>query len=633
MFLAENLSLKYGTRVLFDFVNITLNPGVRYGLVGANGCGKSSFLKILSGDMTPSGGGFIKPKHSKVGVLKQDYYRFENESIRNVVLMGREALWKEFKLKDHLLEQEEITEEVLNRLEKCEEAIQRLGGYEAESEASALLSGLGILESKHEDPLSTLSGGYKIRVLLAQLLFDQPDLLLLDEPTNYLDIGSIAWLEGYLKNFKGCTVICSHDRAFLNNVIDEVLDIDYERIKVYKGDYEDFSEQKMHDLMLLESSQSNLEKKEKHLESFVKRFGAKATKAAQAQSKKKLIEKIRLEKTALNQASSSRKYPNFSFKPPERCGVIPLEVLGIEKAFGPKQVLYDLSFEVQRGDKIAIVGPNGVGKSTLLEILTSNTSADRGDIKWGSGVKIGYFPQHFERELHQHQRPMDYLFFHHPEISEQKIRSSLGGVLFSKDDIEKSISQLSGGEKARLVLAKLILSEPNLILLDEPTNHLDLESCDSLVEAIEGFEGTVIVVSHNRFFITEIASRIFEISPKGFYDFKGRYEEYVEKRGLDFFTVKDFKNVKTEPPKTSQKKTEPIKNKNLDKEIKELEKSCENKESELAKLLSEMSSEGFFELATKQQLQDLSEKKEKIEKEITILYEKLEKLLLERDGF
>lgn len=634
MFSLQELSLSYGIRTLFDNVSLTLNQGVRYGLVGANGCGKSSFLKILSGDLTPSHGKFLKPKNAKVGILRQDYYLFEKDAIINVVMMGKKELWDLFQKKETLLSKETLEESDLFLLDDFETKIEQLGGYIAQSQASSLLEGLGIAEKRHFDPLGSLSGGYKIRVLLAQLLFNEPDLLLLDEPTNYLDIGSIAWFGNHLKSFKGCAVVCSHDRAFLNDVATEILDIDYEKIKNYKGDYEYFCEQKIQDLLLKESSEKQLEKKEKHLETFVTRFGAKATKAAQAQSKMKLIEKIQLEKKAFEQASTSRRYPSFHFQDPTRVPAIVLQVEELEKAYLTKQVLNSLSFEVECNDKIAIVGPNGVGKSTLLEILTSHVMQDRGRVKWSPQIKWGYFPQHFEKELHEHKGLIDYLHFHFPRESEEKIRRVLGQVLFSKDDILKSINQLSGGEKARAVIARLMLSQFSVLIMDEPTNHLDLEACDSLVEAITAFEGVVILVSHQRHFIAQLATRIFEITPQGFYDFKGSYQEYVDKRGLDFLTAKDFKNASKPISKEPQKKDEEVsKNKRLDKEISKLETMCENKESELSKINAEINVEGFYEKIESHRWNEISEKIQRLEKEIQECYEKLEKLYKQRDFF
>lgn len=624
MFSLSNLALKIGSRTLFENVYLSLNEGVRYGLVGANGSGKSTFLKILSGDVTPSEGVFAKPKEATVGVLRQDYYHFEKHAILHVVMMGKAHLWQIFEKKEKLLTQEELTDEDISLLGDLEEEIERMQGYQAESDAAALLEGLGIDKSRHAMPLASLSGGYKIRVLLAQLLFKQPSLLLLDEPTNYLDIVSIRWLEQYLKQFTGCLIVCSHDRSFLNGISEEIMDIDYETITLYKGSYDAFVEQKIEKTLQIGLQSEGLEKKKKHLESFVTRFGAKASKARQAQSRLKMIAKLDQEKEQYSRKPSSRRYPDFGMSPPDRSSHVILEIQAISKAFGSRLVLDEVSFQIERQDKIAIVGPNGVGKSTLLEMIMGYLKADAGQFKWGSSLKVGYFPQHFERVLHNFSTPLEYLAKEHPQIGEQQIRSTLGRVLFSKDDIHKLIPQLSGGEKARLVLAGIMLQKPNFIILDEPTNHLDLESCESLEEALVEFEGTVLCVSHNRYFVGEIATRIIEITPEDFYDFKGPYDEYQQKRGVDFLvyqkSLKPHSVSKLKPASTIN----PATNK---KEIQALEKECQDKEIQLDKLNQECLNPDFFLDKNEAQIKEFFKKKEQLESEIKLIYDQLENLL------
>jgi ATPase subunit of ABC transporter with duplicated ATPase domains len=623
MFSVSNLSLKLGSRTLFDAASFSLNLGVRYGLVGANGTGKSTFLKILSGEITPTSGTFSKPKQESVGVLRQDYYHFEKDAILDVVLMGKELLWKTFKEKDRLLSKEELSNEDIETLGDLEERIEQMKGYEAESEAAALLEGLGILKARHTMPLASLSGGYKIRVLLAQLLFKAPSLLLLDEPTNYLDIISIRWLEQYLKNFPGCLVVCSHDRSFLNGISQEILDIDYETITLYRGTYEDFVEQKIQKTLQLGSESESLEKKKKHLESFVERFGAKATKARQAQSRMKMISKIEQEQTQYSQKPSSRRYPNFTFFAPERSSQVILEIQNLSKAFGSQLVLNSVGFQIERGDKIAIVGPNGVGKSTLLEMMMGYLKPDQGEFKWGSSLKIGYFPQHFERELKDFATPVEYLSSKHPLETEQALRSTLGKVLFSKEDILKKLASLSGGEKARLVLASLMLAKPNFIICDEPTNHLDLESCESLEEALQDFEGTVLCVSHNRHFVSQIASRIIEIKHESFFDFKGSYEEYQEKRGVDFLTYQKAEKVQTQskkPPIDCLKINQDFSR----KQIQELEKQCQDSEVVLDAMNKECAQPDFYLIHNEDEVKSFFKKKEQLEVFILLIYEKLE---------
>lgn len=632
MFCIVDLSLEFGTTTLFQKVNLTLNPGTRYGLVGANGSGKSTFLKILSEDVTPTTGEVVKPKQATIGVLRQDYYHFEKDKIVDVVLMGQKKLWEALQAKHKLLEKEELTDQDIEKLGELEGLIEKEGGYHAESEAATLLEGLGIEKEKHDQELKVLSGGYKIRVLLAQLLFQNPSLLLLDEPTNYLDILSIRWLELYLQSFTGAVVICSHDRAFLNQVSQEILDIDYGMIKLYKGNYEDFVEQKLQDVLQKEALLEGFDKKQKHLQGFIDRFGAKASKAKQAQSKLKAVLRLEEEKKTYVVCPSSRRYPNFHFQTKVRSGVVPLEVKNIQKSFGMKQVLHGVSFEVQRGDRVAIVGPNGVGKSTLLEILMNKIPLDEGEFQWGASAEVAYFPQHFERELVGAKTLFDYLTTQHPMATEQQIRSILGQVLFPKDDVYKNIHQLSGGEKARLIMAKMMLSSHNFLVFDEPTNHLDLESCEALEEAINAYEGTVLLVSHNRYFISSVATRIIELSKEDFFDFKGSYEEYVAKRDVDYLNRE--RSLKEKPAKTKEPSRKEGKRENvhsLDKALRELESLCQQKELELKLLLEEIGGEDFYIKTSEEEKKRKLKKKEELEKLISSYYEKWEELLREKE--
>jgi ATPase subunit of ABC transporter with duplicated ATPase domains len=586
--------------------------------------------------LSPTTGEIVKSKQTTVGVLRQDYYHFEKEKILDVVLMGQPLLWKALHRKHQLLESPDLSNQDIEELGEIEELLQKHGGYEAESEAATLLEGLGIEKEKHEYALKELSGGYKIRVLLAQLLFNHPSLLLLDEPTNYLDIVSIRWLELYLESFKGCVVVCSHDRAFLNQVCKEILDIDYGRVKSYKGNYEDFVEQKAEDVLQQASMLEGVEKKKQHLQSFVDRFGAKASKAGQAQSKLKAIAKLDEEKKGVITQASSRRYPSFHFEMHSRSGVIPLEVIGIEKSFGVKQVLHGVSFEIQRGDKVAIVGPNGIGKSTLLEIITGNIPQDQGEFRWGSSAKVAYFPQYFQREIAQAESAgaktlIEFLTLKHPTTPTEQIRSVLGQMLFPKDDVHKHISRLSGGEKARLIMASIMLTPHNFLIFDEPTNHLDLEACDALTEAINAYEGTVLLVSHNRYFISQVATRMLELTKEEFFDFKGSYEEYLEKRTVDYLNrqqaAKSRKSVPVEKSPKKEKRTSP----NLDKELKEVEILCQERELELKLLLEEMGDSAFYTTIKEEERNKKIQKKEELEKFLASHYERWEELLKKKE--
>lgn len=624
MFSIINLSLSLGVRTLFDKANLVLHAGAKYGLVGANGCGKTTFLKILSGEISPTKGEFVKPKQATVGILKQDYYLFETHSIIDVVLMGRKSLWNALCKEQKLLEKPSLSSEDIEELGIVQEKLQQENGYSAESEAAALLEGLGIEGAKHKNSLSTLSGGYKLRVMLAQLLFAKPTLLLLDEPTNYLDIVSIKYLESYIGTIEETVIICSHDRAFLNGACKEILDIDHGLIKAYKGNYDQFEEAKAEELLQRSCALEGINKKQEHLQSFIDRFGAKASKARQAQSKYKAVLKLEEEKQGLNMDASSRRFPDFGLKFAQPSGVVPVEIKSISKSFGEKQVLKNVSFEVHRGDKLGIVGPNGVGKSTLVKILAGKESQDLGEIKWGANIKPAYFPQHSENDVEGFATLLDYLYHHHPTESQQVIRTTLGRVLFSKDDVLKKPGSLSGGEKARLVLAKIMLTGCNFLLVDEPTNHLDLESCESLEEALAEFEGTVIFVSHQRHFISSLATRILELNKEGFFDFKGTYEEYVEKREKDYLIASKAEKQQKPKDKNIPEKT---KDKNSSKALREIENLIEKKELELELLLEEIAGHAASGKIASEDHKRLLNKKKELESALSNYYLEWEKLV------
>jgi ATPase subunit of ABC transporter with duplicated ATPase domains len=527
----RSLSMDFGKKSLFQNVDLICLPSQRYGVVGANGTGKSTFLKILAGEETPSAGSVEKAKSISLGILKQDHFRYEEDRLIDVVIRGKTALWNALMEKEDLFTKPDFTEADGYRLSALEDIIMHEQGYEAEATAKSLLLGLGIVEKYHHGPLSALSGGYKLRVLLAQVLFQKPDIMLLDEPTNHLDIVSIAWLEEFLKtSFKGLLIYISHDRGFLNNLSTNILDIDYDTVTDYVGNYDKFCETKEERLRLKQAELKNQEKKIEALQSFVDRFGAKASKATQAASRQKMIDRIEL--VEIKDSNINKPYFNFTHKRPSGKYVVKIE--NLHKQFDNRVLLKNVSFNIDRGDKCAIIGPNGIGKSTLLKILLNELSADNGGFEWSDTVQVGYFAQDYRTQLPPAETVWQYME-NNIVAPAQEIRKVLGQVLFRGDDVHKKIGMLSGGESARLIMAKLILEKHNVLIFDEPTNHLDLESIDALVEAIKRFPGAVLFVSHSRFFIDNISTRVLALSEQhGVQNYLGNYKDYLDMYGKDY---------------------------------------------------------------------------------------------------
>jgi ATPase subunit of ABC transporter with duplicated ATPase domains len=531
MIAVSQVSLAFGSRLLFDDVSFNLNKGHRYALVGGNGCGKSTFLKILAGTLEPSLGEVSIPAVCKVGWLKQDHFSYEQDKIIHAVIRGNNALWEAFHEKEVLLEANVWTEETGNRLGELEETIARLDGYTAEMLATKLLIGLGIPEAKHHEPLSILSGGYKLRVLLAQALFNQPDILLLDEPTNHLDIMSIAWLEDYLKSsYKGLLVFISHDQQFLENVATDILDIDYGEIRHYPGSYAHFQEEKVLAIEHKEKNRKNAEKKRQQLQTFVDRFKAKASLARQAQSKLKMIDRIEVPDIE----QTSRRYPTFHFTQKRPSGKDVVVVRHATKAFGDKVVFQDVGFTLRRGDKAVIIGHNGIGKSTLLKCMMGIHGLDHGSVTWGHEVHTYYFAQDHHDQLQDKGTVIDWLEHNVSGDSLPQVRGALGAALFTHDDVFKPLTALSGGEGGRLLLAKMLVDKANLMILDEPTNHLDLEAIESLQKGVNQYEGTLLFVSHDRYFVRGIATRVLAFTEKGLLDYPGSYDDFIRDHGHDY---------------------------------------------------------------------------------------------------
>jgi ATPase subunit of ABC transporter with duplicated ATPase domains len=531
MISVSNLAMQYGDRVLFADASFQLNPGERYGLVGANGSGKTTLLNILSGDQEPVGGTVSVPRSARLGVLRQDQFLYEDQEILAVALMGQPELWRVMVEKEALLARAHEEFDV-DRFSELEDAVQRLDGYTAEMRAATILEGLGIPTAVHRRPLSVLSGGFKLRVLLAQVLAGAPDVLLLDEPTNHLDILSIRWLEKFLQNFAGPAVIISHDHRFLDNIATKILDVDYQTVTLYHGNYTAFGEQKVADRERREKEIEGRQKEIAHHQKFVERFKAKNTKARQAQSKLRMIERIAEDLEEL--PGSSRRYPKFRFKQGSSSGKDVLKIRGIRKSFGDNEVLHGVDLQVRRGDRLVIMGPNGIGKSTLLKIVMADLAADAGSIEWGHGTRPGYFAQDHRDGLEAIDTTAErWLWDYCPGRDRGYVRGELGLMLFSGDAAEKPVSALSGGEAARLVFARLQVEQPNVLVLDEPTNHLDLESIEALVAGLQNYDGTLILVSHDRWFVNQLATRVVEIRRDGIRDYHGTYEEYVHACGDD----------------------------------------------------------------------------------------------------
>jgi len=529
MISVSNLAKAYGAQTLFTGVSLQFTPGNRYGLVGANGSGKSTLLRILSGEEPPSDGMLSIPKRARVGVLRQDHFRYETTPILDVVMMGNHSLWQAMTQKELLLASAERHFDA-DKYSELEEVILANDGYALEAQAGEILEGLGIASEAHRQALSTLSGGFKLRVLLAQTLAAKPDILLLDEPTNHLDIVSIRWLEKFLLAFEGTAIVISHDHRFLDNVCNVIVDVDYETVTQYKGNYQAFVEQKQENRERKEAEIAKRQKEIAHHQQFIDSFKAKATKARQAQSKMKLVDRIVIEPLP----QTSRRYPTFRFRQKRPSGRQVLDIENLSKSYGEKKVLAGVSLQVRRGDRLAILGPNGIGKSTLLKIAIGVVPADAGKAEWGYETYPGYFAQDHHEVLKAEAMTVEsWLWDACPGEPIGFVRGQLGAVLFSGDEVEKKLGALSGGEAARLVFARLAVEQPNVLVLDEPTNHLDLEAIDALIEGLKNYHGTLLFVSHDRWFVQQLATHIVEITPQGLRDFAGTYEEYLERCGDD----------------------------------------------------------------------------------------------------
>ena len=521
----SSVTKSYGAKKLFEDVSVNFTPGKRYGLTGPNGAGKSTFMKILAGDLQPDTGGSVS-RPEKTSVLRQDQFGYEDVRVLDVVMRGAKKLWAAMSEKEALLALPEITDEQGSHLGELEMIIGEEDGYVAESNAGALLVGLGIPTSAHDGLMRELPGGLKLRVLLAQALFGKPQVLLLDEPTNNLDLDSIRWLEGFLCNYEGVLITISHDRHFLNAICTHIADIDYNTIILYTGGYDDMVEAKSQVRSRIEAENADRSKKIAQLQDFVARFGA-GTRASQVQSRKKQIEKLQV--TALKRSNIERPYIQILVKKPS--GKQTLTIEGLTKRWPEVTICENFSTLVTKGEKVAIVGGNGVGKTTLCRLLAGELAPDAGKIEWGKDVSIGYIAQDHGDSIAKNTTIDEWLHSHDTNAYLQDIRGLLGKMLFKGEEGQKSTEVLSGGETVRMMFARLMLTQPNVLVLDEPTNHLDLESIVALGEALVKYEGTAFVVTHDRNLIETFANHMFIFEPGGgLIDFRGSYEDYLAQK-------------------------------------------------------------------------------------------------------
>ena len=529
MISASNLSIQFGAKPLFENVSVTFGNGNRYGLIGANGCGKSTLMKILAGDLEPTAGNVSTDPHVRIGQLSQDQFAYEDYRVLDAVIMGYEKLWKVMQERNRLYSLPEMSDEEGMRVADLEIEFAEMDGYSAESRAGELLEGIGIPVEQHEGPMSAVAPGWKLRVLLAQALFSDPDILLLDEPTNNLDINAIRWLEEFLDASKSTMIIISHDRHFLNSVCSHMADLDYGKLQVFPGNYDEYMTAATQAKERVHADNAKKKVKMAELQAFVSRFSANASKARQATSRARQLDKIKLEDIQ----PSSRVSPFIRFEQDKPLRRIAVEATNISKGFDEGPLFENLDLTIEAGSRVAILGPNGIGKTTLARCLLKDLDVDSGEVKWAENANTGYFAQDNSAEFEKDMTLFDWITqWQPPGSAEQLLRATLGRMLFSRDESEKSVRVVSGGEQRRLMFGKLILQRPNVMVMDEPTNHLDMESIEALNLALENYPGTLIFVSHDRDFVSSLATRIIEMTPDGIIDFKGSYDEYLRAQAL-----------------------------------------------------------------------------------------------------
>ncbi|MBI3771903.1 MAG: ABC-F family ATPase [Gammaproteobacteria bacterium] len=530
MITTANITMQFGPKPLFENISVKFGNGNRYGLIGANGCGKSTLMKILGGDLTPTSGNVSIDTGERLGKLRQDQFAFENYTVLDTVIMGHEQLWRVKSERDRIYSLPEMSEEEGMKVAELEVEFAELDGYTAESRASELLAGAGIPLEQHNGPMSAVAPGWKLRVLLAQALFADPDIMLLDEPTNNLDINSIRWLEDVLNARNSTMVIISHDRHFLNSVCTHMADLDFGELRVYPGNYDDYmtASTQVRERLLADNAKKKTQIAD--LQAFVSRFSANASKARQATSRARQIEKIQLDEVK----PSSRVSPFIRFDQEKKLYRQAMEAENLSKAYSDKPLFSKLDLMIEVGERVAVIGPNGIGKSTLLKILVGDLASDSGRLRMSENAIIGYFAQDHATDFATDISLFDWMKqWSKPGTDDQTIRGVLGRLLFSRDDNDKSVKVLSGGEQGRMLFGKLILQRANIMVLDEPTNHLDMESIEALNLALENYPGTLIFVSHDREFVSSLATRIIELTPNGVVNFSGSYDDYLRSQGIE----------------------------------------------------------------------------------------------------
>jgi ATPase subunit of ABC transporter with duplicated ATPase domains len=532
MLSTANISIQFGAKPLFENVNVKFADGNRYGLIGANGCGKSTLMKILGGDLEQSSGEVMLAPGLRLGKLNQNQFAYEDERVLDVVMQGHREMWQAMQERDAIYANPDATDDDYMKAADLESKYAEYGGYDAESRAAALLSGAGVEEKFHNGPMREVAPGWKLRVLLAQALFSKPDVLLLDEPTNNLDINSIRWLEDVLNGYDSTMIIISHDRHFLNQVCTHMADLDYGKVTVYPGNYDDYMLASTQARALISAANAKAKDRIADLQDFVRRFSANKSKAKQATSRLKQIEKIKVE----DMKPSSRQNPYIRFEEEKKLYRLAVEVDGVSFAYPgtDKNVIDKVGFNVEAGERVAIIGANGVGKTTLVRLLAGDLEPSKGRIKWAENAKVGYMPQDPQAEFANDIDLASWMSdWKAASDDDQIVRSTLGRLLFSGDDLKKTVKVLSGGEKNRMLYGKLMLGRSNVLLMDEPTNHMDMESIESLQIGLEKYPGTLIFVSHDREFVNGLANRIIEIKEDGkIVDFSGTYDEYLASQGI-----------------------------------------------------------------------------------------------------